>query len=187
VDHFSAAPDVRLAGFAAAPDARLASFAEFVAASYAALLRTAYLLTGDRGHAEDLVQQCLLSTHRSWSRLNDPGAAEAYTRASMARLATKWRRRRWSGEVPTDPLPDVAGRDPFTRVAESLRIRRALAALPAAQRAVLVLRFFDDRSETETARMLGCSVGTVKSRASRALAALRADGLLRDDDLEVRP
>ncbi len=158
------------------------AFGEFVAASYAGLVRTAYLLTGDRGHAEDLVQQCLLAAYRTWPGIAEP---EAYVRASMVRLATRWRARRWRGEVPTDPLPDVspgpgAGEDPATAVPDAVLVRRALGTLPASQRAVLVLRYFDDRSEAEIAEILRCSVGTVKSRTSRALATLRAQGLLRE-------
>jgi RNA polymerase sigma-70 factor (sigma-E family) len=153
------------------------AFAEFVTGVYAGLVRTAYLLTGDRGLAEDLVQQCLLGTYRAFRRLDDVNRAEAYTRTSMIRLATRWRRRRWHAEVPTDPMPETAVADFAGAVATTEATRYALAALPAAQRAVLVLRFFDDRSERETAEMLGCSVGTVKSRTSRALAALRAAGL----------
>ena len=159
-----------------------AAFVAFASGSYSALLRTGCLLTGDRGLAEDLVQQCLLSTYRAWARLTDPDAAEAYTRISMVRLATRWRRQRWRGEVPTDLLPEASTDDHASGVAEAEAVRRALSALPATQRAVLVLRFFDDRSEQEVARMLRCSVGTVKSRASRALAALRAQGLLGDDE-----
>jgi RNA polymerase sigma-70 factor (sigma-E family) len=162
------------------------AFAEFVAGGYAGLVRTAYLLTGDRGLAEDLVQQCLLSTYRAFRRLDDVDRAEAYTRTSMVRLATRWRRRRWSGEVPTDPMPEHAVDDFASGVATTEVTRRALATLPAGQRAVLVLRYFDDRSERETAEMLGCSVGTVKSRTSRALAALRAAGLDVTEREEVR-
>lgn len=158
-----------------------ADFAEFVAGSYARLVRTAYLLTGDRGHAEDLVQQCLFTTFRSWHRLADPGAAEAYTRTSMVRLALKWRHRRWRGEVPSDPLPETAVADHAADTTRAVLVRRALAGLPAAQRAVLVLRFFDDLSEAEVAEILNCPIGTVKSRANRALAALRVPGLLSDE------
>jgi RNA polymerase sigma-70 factor (sigma-E family) len=158
------------------------AFAEFVAGCYVGLVRTGYLLTGDRGYAEDLVQQCLLTTYHSWERLYGLGNAEAYTRTSMVRLAIKWRRRRWRGEVPTDPMPEAYIGDHAGGVALAEQVRRALARLPAAQRAVLVLRFFDDRSESETAAMLRCSVGTVKSRASRALNALRAQGLLLDEE-----
>lgn len=146
------------------------------------LVRTAYLLTGDRGHAEDLVQQCLLTTYRSWDRLQARDSAVAYTRTSMVRLAIKWRIRRWHGEVPTARLPEPAATDHASEVDQAVLVRRALATLPAAQRAVLVLRYFDDRPETEIAAMLRCSVGTVKSRAHRALAALRTHGLLRDDE-----
>ncbi len=154
------------------------AFAEFVTARYSGLVRIGYLLTGDRGKAEDLVQHALLGTYRSWRRLDAPANAEAYTRASMVRLAARWRGRRWRAEVPTEPLPEVAVGDHGPVVVTAEAVRRALAALPANQRAVLVLRYFDDRSEAEIARLLGCSVGTVKSRASRALAALRAAGLL---------
>ncbi len=156
-------------------------FVAFVTGSYTGLVRTGYLLTGDRGLAEDLVQQCLLTTFRAWRRLDQPGSAEAYTRTSMARLASRWWRRRWRGEVPTDPLPEASIHDHAGDVALAEAVRSALAALPAVQRAVLVLRFFDDRSEQEIATMLRCSVGTVKSRSSRALQTLRARGLLLDD------
>jgi RNA polymerase sigma-70 factor (sigma-E family) len=153
-------------------------YARFVESAYAGLVRTGYLLTGDRGYAEDLVQQCLLGTYRAWSRLESPAVAQAYTRTSMVRLAMRWRSRRWRGEVPTDPLPEASIADHAVDVTVAEHVRRALAGLPAAQRAVLVLRFFDDRSEAEIAEILRCSVGTVKSRASRALAALRTRGLL---------
>jgi RNA polymerase sigma-70 factor (sigma-E family) len=158
------------------------AFIDFVLSRYAGLVRSGYLLTGDRGLAEDLVQQCLMATYRGWHRLDDPANAEAYTRTSMVRLATRWRRRRWHGEVPTDPMPEASLSDHAPGVATSDVVRRALAALPPAQRAVLVLRFFDDRSEDEIAAMLRCSVGTVKSRTSRALAALRTQGLLFDGE-----
>jgi len=159
-----------------------AAFAGFVAGSYAALVRTAYLLTGDRGHAEDLVQQCLLTTYRAWPRLDSLDAAGAYTRTSMVRLATRWGARRWRGEVPTYDLPEHGADDHAGAVDSAVLVRRALGALPAQQRAVLVLRYLEDRSEAEVAAIMGCSVGTVKSRASRALAALRAHGLLVEAD-----
>ena len=155
------------------------AYAGFVTASYPALVRTGYLLTGDRNLAEDLVQQCLLTTYRAWSRLDDAGSAEAYTRTSMVRLATRCRR--WRAEVPTEQIPEPSSGDHAPGVVNADLVRRALAALPATQRAVLVLRFFDDRSEQEVASMLRCSVGTVKSRTSRALTALRTRGLIRDE------
>jgi RNA polymerase sigma-70 factor (sigma-E family) len=158
------------------PDA----FAEFVTAKYASLARTAYLLVGDRGHAEDLVQSALLSTMRAWERLAAPDAAESYTRTTMVRLAGKWARRRWRNEIPSDFTED---HDAATNdAALALDIQTALKKLPLPQRAVIVLRFFDDLSERETAAALGCSEGTVKSRTSRALARLRASGLLEETE-----
>jgi len=151
-------------------------FAQFVDARYAALVRSAYLLVGDRGHAEDVVQSALVKTLGAWARLAAVEAAEAYTRTTMVRLAARAARRRWRGEVATAELPDEpsAGVDPSTAV----DVRAALRRLPWPQRAVLVLRFLDDLSEQQTADVLGCSVGTVKSRTSRGLAALRASGLI---------
>lgn len=150
-------------------------FSGFVAARYEALARTAFLFTGDRGHAEDLVQSALIKTLRSWNRLADPAAAEAYTRTVMVRLAGRWSRRRWRGELPAELVDDVGSE---ADSASALDVRAALRALPWPQRAVLVLRYFDDLSESQTAAILGCSEGTVKSRSHRALAALRASGLL---------
>jgi RNA polymerase sigma-70 factor (sigma-E family) len=158
-----------------------AAFSGFVAARYPAMVRTAYLLTGDRGHAEDLVQAALLRTFTSWSRLDAPENAEAYTRTTMIRLAGRAYRRRWRGELSSASIPDLAGADPADGVAQEQWVRAALLALPWPQRAVIVLRYFDDRSEADIATALGCSVGTVKSRASRGLEALRAAGLLRED------
>jgi RNA polymerase sigma-70 factor (sigma-E family) len=160
------------------------AFAQFMSARYPALVRTADLLVGDRGRAEDLVQSALYRTLRAWPRLRAPEAAESYTRTTMVRLAGKWRRRRWTGELPAaDPTPGqvtgAGGTVPSWREPDAtVDTARALAALTPQQRAVLVLRYFDDLSEARTAEVLGCSVGTVKSRASRALAALRAEGLL---------
>jgi RNA polymerase sigma-70 factor (sigma-E family) len=156
-------------------------FADFVRSRYAALARSAYLLTGDRGHAEDLVQSALITTLKAWPRLAAVEAAESYARTTMLHLAQQAARRRWRREIPTDwrQLRDEAATDQrqLEGTAGSVDIRAALAALPWEQRAVLVLRFFDDLSERETAALLGCSEGTVKSRTSRALAKLRAAGV----------
>lgn len=162
-------------------DANEAAFSAFVAARYAAMVRTAYLFTGDRGHAEDLVQAALIRTFTAWSRLEAPENAEAYTRTTMVRLAGRARRRRWRGEVASGQVPDESTLDPMAEVDEAQRVRAALLSLPWAQRAVIVLRFFDDRSEADVAAALGCSVGTVKSRTSRGLAALRSASLLAED------
>ncbi len=155
-----------------------AGFEEFVANRYGALVRTGYLLTGDRGLAEDLVQSALVGTLRGGSRLRDP---EAYTRTVMYRLAIRWGRRRWRGEIATAEAPAVAGDDATTAVDDADAAMRCLAVLPPAQRAVLVLKYYEQRRETEIAELLGCSIGTVKSRAARALAALRAAGLVEDE------
>jgi RNA polymerase sigma-70 factor (sigma-E family) len=158
-------------------------FSDFVAARYSALARSAYLLVGDRGHAEDLVQTALIKTLAGWHRLRSPSAAEAYTRTTMVRLAGRWSRRRWRGEIPTGQAIDLADADGDGDI--GLDVHAALATLPWGQRAVLVLRYFDDLSEAETARILRCSSGTVKSRSSRAIARLRACELL-DDPKEAR-
>ena len=168
----------------AAGEGRDEAFVALVAARYPALVRSAFLLTGDRGTAEDLVQSALLRTYDRWARLGAPDHAEAYTRTVMVRLAARWRGRRWRGEVPAAQLPEPVGMDPVPATDEALQVRQAVAGLPWPQRAVLVLRFFEDRSEAETARLLGCSVGTVKSRTHRALAALRDAGLLSADGVE---
>ena len=158
--------------------ARDDEFAAFVAARYRALVRTGLLLTGDTGHAEDLTQSALIRTYLAWGRLREPANAEAYARRTLVRLALRARQRRWTAEVATAQVPEngtgsLADADDLV-----LDVRRALAALPAAQRAVLVLRYLDDQSEAETARLLGISPGTVKSRAARGLASLRQAGLL---------
>jgi RNA polymerase sigma-70 factor (sigma-E family) len=157
-----------------------AGFADFVATSHQSLLRSAYLLVGDRGHAEDLVQDALFRTYLAWDRLHAYEAAFAYTRTTLIRLAGRWWRRRWRGELPSDPIEDGSS---LLRDADlALDIRVALQRLAWPQRAVLVLRFFDDLSEADTAAVMGCSMGTVKSRTSRGLAALRSAGIL---NLEV--
>ena len=155
--------------------ARAEAFDALVALRSRALLRTAYLLTGDRQAAQDLLQSSLARAYSRWGRLRSVEAGEAYVRRVLVTQASSSRRRRWHGEVPTAHLPERPGQD----VDLDLRavLRQTLAALPPQQRAVLVLRFYEDLSEADTAALLRCSVGTVKSRTSRALAALRAAGL----------
>lgn len=154
---------------------RREAFDALVASRSPALLRTAYLLCGDRQLAEDLVQTSLSRAYARWGRLRTTEAGESYVRKVMFTQAATSRRRRWHGEVPSAVLPDRAaeGDDLDLRAL----LRRALAALPAAQRAVLILRFYEDQSEAQTAALLDISLGTVKSRSSRALAALRTAGL----------
>jgi RNA polymerase sigma-70 factor (sigma-E family) len=152
-------------------------FAAFVRARTPALLRSAYLLTGDQHLAEDLVQSALVRTHRAWSRVNALGNAEAYTRRAMYHLQVSWWRRRRVAESPTgDAAARSAPAEPDHAELTALRLslRVALVQLPPRQRAVVVLRFFDDLSEAQAAEVLGVTVGTIKSQTVRALARLRA-------------
>ncbi|MET7750565.1 SigE family RNA polymerase sigma factor [Micromonospora sp. NPDC005367] len=148
-------------------------FREFVAARSAALLRTAYLLAGDWATAEDLLQTALTKTYLAWRRLGGIEAVEPYARRVLVNTSTSWWRRRWHGERPTDVLPEQAGADEIERQLDRDLLWRHLRALPTRQRAVLVLRFYEDMSEAQTAALLGISAGTVKSQTSRALATLR--------------
>lgn len=151
-----------------------AAFAEFVAARSAALHRAAYLILGDEHLAQDLLQEALTKTYVAWPRLRDPGKAEAYTRRAITTTAIGWfRRRGFRGERPTEHLPDR----PFPAEQESVAARDwvwgALLDLPVRQRAAIVLRFYEDLSEAQTAAAMGCAVGTVKSQVSAGLAKLR--------------
>ncbi|AJT68505.1 SigE family RNA polymerase sigma factor [Streptomyces chattanoogensis] len=154
------------------------AFSAFMASRYPSLLRTATLLTGTATGAEDLAQEALLRTYRAWRRIGRIEAAEAYTRTTMARLLAKDRRRRWSQELPAEQLPEVPGPGHDEWVATAVSVRAVLRQLPPAQRAVLVLRYYHQLTERQIAEALGCSVGTVKSRAARALSALRDAGFL---------
>ena len=155
-------------------------FRDFVESRYAALVRFGTLLTADPGRGEDLVQDALVKTLRAWDRLHPDGNPEAYTRTIMTHASWRAARRLWRGEHPTEELPEHPGPDVYREVDTADAVRRALAALPAQQRVVLVLRYWDHLSEGEIAHRLGVSAGTVKSRASRALAHLRSSGLLAD-------
>lgn len=148
----------------------LPGFQEFVEFRYADLLRTAYLLTGSRDAAEDLVQAALLTTMRQWRTVADP---LAYVRRAMVNKRTSLWRRFGSREVLTDVPPDRSMSDGTAGRADRAELLAALGGLPVRMRAVLVLRYWEDMSEVETAQLLGCSVGTVKSQASRGLSRLR--------------
>jgi RNA polymerase sigma-70 factor (sigma-E family) len=153
--------------------AEATAFAEFATSRHGALFRYAYLLTGDRGLAEDLVQEALVKTYVGWHRLRDPNNAEAYTRRAITTTAIGWwRRKSWRAERPYDDVPDqpVSADDVTARV----WLWRELQKLPPRQRAALVLRYYEDLTEPQTAEVLGCSVGTVKSQVSDALKKLRA-------------
>ncbi|MGK5518530.1 SigE family RNA polymerase sigma factor [Micromonospora sp. URMC 107] len=148
-------------------------FRDFVAARSSALLRTAYLLSGDWATAEDLLQTALTKTYLAWRRLGGIEAIEPYARRVMINTSTSWWRRRWHGERPTEVLPERAGVDEIEQQLDRDLLWRHLSALPSRQRAVLVLRFYEDMSEAQTAALLGISPGTVKSQTSRALGTLR--------------
>ncbi|MEU8392929.1 SigE family RNA polymerase sigma factor [Micromonospora sp. NPDC048842] len=157
----------------ASKDSLEEQFREFVAARSAALLRTAYLLTGDWATAEDLLQTALTKTYLAWKRLGGIEAVEPYARRVMVNTSTSWWRRRWHGERPTEVLPERAGVDEIEQQLDRDLLWRHLRELPNRQRAVLVLRYYEDMSEAQTAAMLDISPGTVKSQSSRALATLR--------------
>lgn len=157
-------------------DGREEEFRDFLDRRSAALLRSAYLLAGgDRALAEDLLQQALTKTYLAWGRIQDPAAREAYVRRTLATTATSWWRRRWHGERASAELPERPAADTEDRFLEQDALWAVVRRLPARQRAVLVLRYYEDLSEQETARTLGLAPGTVKSHLSRALATLRSE------------
>lgn len=144
-----------------------ADFEAFVVARRDALLRTAYLLTGNHHDAEDLVQAALIKVVPKWTRIKD--RPEGYVRQVLARESVnRWRSRRWR-EVSTDVVPEAGHHDSTDRIALLEDLRR----LSPRQRAVIVFRYFDDLTEADTAAALGISVGTVKSQVRDALARLR--------------
>jgi RNA polymerase sigma-70 factor (sigma-E family) len=149
-------------------------FDAFVAARSQALLRTAFLLTSDWCLAEDLLQTALTKSWFAWRRID--GAPEAYVRRVIATTYATWWRRRWRAEHPSAEPPDRGVPDQTGTVDSRDELWRAIGTLSRRQRAVIVLRYYEDLSEAEIAATLGISVGTVKSSASRALAMLRRDG-----------
>ncbi|MFF1301846.1 SigE family RNA polymerase sigma factor [Streptomyces sp. NPDC058307] len=149
-------------------------FQEFVRARWSHLVRTAYLLTGDAHHAEDLTQTALAKAYRSWRRVAGSDNPEAYVRRMLVTCNSDRFRKRRVKESLTDEPPELAGRDEaVARVDERGVLMAALAQLPPRQRAVVVMRYWEDLSEAEAAEVLGCSQGTVKSQASKGLAKLR--------------
>jgi RNA polymerase sigma-70 factor (sigma-E family) len=152
-------------------------FDVFVSSRSPALLRSAYLLVQDEGLAEDLLQTALTKAWFAWRRIEDP---EAYVRRIMVTTSASWWRRRWNGETPTD-APDATRPLPLDEPAHAEDLWVAIGHLPRRQRAVVVLRYLEDRTETETATLMGCSVGTVKSQCAKALAKLRVDRALEWD------
>jgi RNA polymerase sigma-70 factor (sigma-E family) len=157
-------------------------FDEFVAARSSALLRTAYLLTHDHALAEDLLQTALTKSWFAWDRI--AGEPEAYVRRVLVNTFASWWRRKWNGEHATEELPDRGTDDAAEAVSAGHDLWTAMERLPRRQRAVVVLRYFEDLTEAQTADTLGCSIGTVKSQTSKALAKLRIDPALADDSEE---
>jgi RNA polymerase sigma-70 factor (sigma-E family) len=156
-------------------------FAEFVVARERALQRTAWLLTGDWAMAQDLVQASLARAWPRWDRIRRRDNPETYVRKVMINTWATWRRRRWRDERASDTIPDTAAPGDFaSELALRTVVRRALGELTDRQRAVVVLRIFDDMSEAEVAQAMNCAVGTVKSTTSQALAKLRKDPLFTD-------
>lgn len=153
-----------------------ASFEEFVDAAADRLFAMAMLLTGrNRAEAEDLLQVVLERAYRRWRRICQTGDPEPYVRKMLVNASVDlWRRLRRRPEQPLRPGTDrLAASDQAAEIADRDLLLRALAKLPAGQRAVLVLRYFSDLSEAQTAATLGCTVGSVKSQAARGLAKLR--------------
>jgi RNA polymerase sigma-70 factor (sigma-E family) len=162
-----------------------AEFAEFVAARSAALHRAAYLMVGETSLAQDLVQEALTKTYAAWPRLHDKGNAEAYTRKAITTTAISWfRRKGWSHERSSAELPDRATPGHDDQVAQSTWLWECLMTLPVRQRAAIVLRYYEDLTEAQTAETMGCAVGTVKSQVSAGLAKLRQQ---LGDDADLLP
>ncbi|MFF8957801.1 SigE family RNA polymerase sigma factor [Streptomyces sp. NPDC014894] len=148
-------------------------FEAFVAARGPRLLRMAWLLTGDAHLAEDLLQTVLAKVWPKWRKIAEDHP-EAYIRKALVHTHASWWRRRWRGELPHGELPDTtASRDAYASVDLEQSLAAAVRALPVRQRAVVVLRFFEDLSVEETAATLGCAPGTVKSQSAKALRTLR--------------
>lgn len=149
------------------------AFEEFMAARWTPLYRTAFLLTGERHDAEDLLQGALARTCARWGSIRDKGAAEAYVRRAMVHAASRgWRRR--GREVVTDELPERGHLGGLDVRADHLALWQEIRLLPPRMRATLVLRYVEDLTEEATAHELGCSIGTVKSQTHHALRRLRA-------------
>ncbi|GDY76591.1 hypothetical protein SAV31267_060760 [Streptomyces avermitilis] len=156
-----------------------AEFTAYVQERRASLYATAYHLTGDRFEAEDLLQSALFSTYRAWDRISDKAAVGGYLRRTMTNLhISAWRRRKLN-EYPTEELPETAGDTDAMRGTELRAVLwQALARLPELQRTMLVLRYYEGRTDPEIAEILDISVGTVKSSIWRSLRRLREDEVL---------
>jgi RNA polymerase sigma-70 factor (sigma-E family) len=162
-------------------------FREFMRGRWPAMVRLAYGLTGDLGHAEDVAQAAFARAYASWARVARTGDPEAYVRRIVINENNSRFRRRRVAERLVDAVPEPSGlraADTADVLSDSEALLKALRRLGPRQRAVIVLRFWMDMSEADTAAALGCSVGTVKSQASRALAALRGSAELMEGELQ---
>ena len=160
-----------------------AGFDDFVLARSASLHRAAYLMVGDVALAQDLVQEALTKTYVAWPRLHRTASAEAYTRKAITTTAISWfRRKSWSNERATESLPETSSGGHADAVVQSTLLWTCLQDLPVRQRAAIVLRYYEDLTEAQTAETMGCAIGTVKSQVSAGLTKLR-ERLGSDSDL----
>ena len=162
-------------------------FEEFMSSRWAGLVRLAFGLTGDRWLAEDLAQTALASAYASWWRVRRADDPDAYVyRILINASKSRWHRNRVAerAAMPSAEVPDPAG-DPAATIGERSALLTALGALPPRQRAVLVLRYWEDLSDAQVAALLGCSASTVRSQAARAIAKLRASGALAEAEADA--
>jgi len=150
-----------------------ASYVDFVSGRWPALFRLAYLLTGSQERAEDLLQSVLMKAYASWGRIHRMESPDAYVRRMLVNGAISAGRRGWRREHPTGRVPDTPVGGHEQQYVDRDALWSIVQGLPPRQRAVVVLRFYEDLSESEIARVLDCSPGTVKSQASDALRSLR--------------
>jgi RNA polymerase sigma-70 factor (sigma-E family) len=153
----------------------VAAFNEFVEARSSSLFRTAYLMVGDHQLAQDLLQEALVKTLMAWPRLRDRANVDAYTRRIIVTTSISWRRRRSFHERPTGTLPERVDPDPdpLEAVVTHDAVIVGLLTVPPRQRAAIVLRYYEDLTEGQTADVMGCSVGAVKSQVAAGLKRLR--------------
>jgi RNA polymerase sigma-70 factor (sigma-E family) len=151
----------------------VADYSEYVALRWPALVRTAYLLTGDHGHAEDLAQSALTKCLVAWPRIRSRHAADAYVRKALLNTYISWRRKSSWHEMPSEDPPASDSYDSVEGLAQRSAVLDALAVLPPKQRAVVVLRFYEDLSVQDVAKQVGCSTGSVKRQTHEALKKLR--------------
>jgi RNA polymerase sigma-70 factor (sigma-E family) len=163
-------------------------FADYVARRRPALLRAAVAIGTDRHSAEDLLHSALARVFVHWPNIRDHRAADAYVRRAMANLNTSWHRQKWrSAEVVTEEVPEPDLSRTGTSYDPSVRqeLWPLVMALPPRQRAAIALRYYEGLTEAETAQVLQCSIGTIKSNTSQAMVTLRR--LAKTADAEVCP